>query len=281
MSYLPDELPEAKVLITVKTYPLPSRSYTELVCTAGLLDGEKWIRMYPIPFRFLQDEQKKYPKYSWIELNLTRNTSDFRPESYSPKLGVDEPIKVLQQIGTANEWAARKNYVLKEVFTSMNELIELAKNPNQRKSLATLKPSRIVDFVVEEDEREWKKEWKDQLKQFNMFELPTQRGQKKLVRKIPYKFSYRFFSEGDKKSHKMMIEDWEIGALFWNCLYRTDGDEQAALELVKQKYLDEFAEKDLHLFVGTTLKFHAMSAPNPFVIIGVFYPPKTSQLPLL
>ena len=182
MTYLPDELPNARVLITVKTYPLPSRSYTELVCTAGLLDGEKWIRMYPIPFRFLQDEQKKYPKYSWVELNLTRNTSDFRPESYSPKLGVDEPIKVLQQIGTDNEWAARKSYIFKEVFTSMTELIELAKDPNQRKSLATLKPSRIVDFVIEEDEREWKQEWQDQLKQFNMFELPTQRGHRKLVK---------------------------------------------------------------------------------------------------
>ncbi len=281
MTYLPDELPNARVLITVKTYPLPSRSYTELVCTAGLLNGEKWIRMYPIPYRFLQDQQK-YPKYSWIELNLTRKRDDFRPESYSPKLGVDEPIKVFEQIGTAHEWAARKSYILKEVFTSMNELISLAKDPNHRKSLATLKPARIVDFVIEEDEREWKQEWQDQLKQFNMFELPTQRGgQKKLVKKLPYKFSYRFFSEGDKEPRKMMIEDWEIGALFWKCLYQKDGDEQAALELVKQKYLEEFADKDLHLFVGTTLKFHAMSAPNPFVIIGVFYPPKTDQLSLL
>jgi len=279
MTYLPSELPKAKVLITVKTYPLPSRSYTELVCTAGLLDGEKWIRMYPIPYRFLQDQQH-YPKYSWVELNLTRNTSDFRPESYSPKLGVDEPITVFEQIGTANEWAACKSFVFKEVFTSMNELIELAKNPNQRKSLATLKPSRIVDFVIEEDEREWKPKWLKDLKQFNMFELPTQRGKRKLVKKTPYKFSYRFLSEGDKEPRKMMIEDWEIGALFWNCLYRTDGDERAALEQVKQKYLDEFAKKDLYLFVGTTLKFHAMSAPNPFVIIGVFYPPKTEQ-PLL
>ena len=57
-------------------------------------------------------------------------------------------------------------------------------------------------------------------------------------------------------------------------------DEQAAVELVKQKYLEEFAEKDLYLFVGTTKQYHNV-APNPFVIIGVFYPPKTSQLPLL
>jgi hypothetical protein len=280
MNYLPAELPNAKVLITVKTYPLPSRTYTELVCTAGLLNGEKWIRMYPIPFRFLQDEQKKYPKYSWIELNLVRKMDDFRPESYSPKLGVDEPIKVVQQIGTDNDWAARKSYILKEVFTSMNELIALAKDPSQRKSLATLKPSLIVDFVIEEDEREWKKEWRDQLKQLNMFEMPTKNGNKNLVKKLPYKFSYRFLSEGDKEPRKMMIEDWEIGALFWNCLYKKDGDEHAALELVREKYFEQFIEKDLYLFVGTTKQYHNV-APNPFVIIGVFYPPKTDQLPLL
>jgi hypothetical protein len=249
MPYLPDELPNARVLITVKTYPLPSRSYTELVCTAGLLNGEKWIRVYPIPYRLLQDQQK-YPKYSWIELNLTRKKDDFRPESYSPKLGVDEPIKVFEQIGTENEWAARKSYVLNEVFTSMSELIELAKKPNNRKSLATLKPSRIVNFFIEEDEREWKLSWQHQLSQLNIFEQ-SQRSNPKIIKKLPYKFFYQFLSEGDKEPRTMMIEDWEIGALFWNCLYRVDGDEQAALKMVKQKYLDEFSKRDLYFFIST------------------------------
>jgi hypothetical protein len=37
-----------KVLITVTTYPLPSRSYDELVCTAGMLENGEWIRIYPV-----------------------------------------------------------------------------------------------------------------------------------------------------------------------------------------------------------------------------------------
>jgi hypothetical protein len=36
--YLPPEIPKARVLITVKTYPLPSGKYEELVCTAGVLE---------------------------------------------------------------------------------------------------------------------------------------------------------------------------------------------------------------------------------------------------
>jgi len=48
--------------------------------------------------------------------------------------------------------------------------------------------------------------------------------------------------------------------------------EIAANDKVRQKYETEFLEKDLYLFVGTTKANH-IKAHNPFVIIGVFYPP--------
>lgn len=277
---LPVEIRNAKVLITVKTYPLPSSTYGELVCTAGLLDGERWIRIYPIPYRFLEDNQQ-YPKYSWVTMDLTRNQKDFRPESYRPLKGVDETILVGERIGTSNGWAARKRLVLQEVYTSMGELISRAKGP-EKSSLATLHPSEIVDFVVEEDEREWKAEWLQQLRQLNMFDPQSIAGQtRQVIPKLPYKFSYRLLTAGDNFPRKMMIEDWEIGALYWNCLVRNDGDEAAAIAQVRSKYFDEFlGKRDLYLFVGTTLKYHSVS-PNPFVIIGVFYPPKTDQLALL
>ncbi|SRR5258707_2726094 len=72
--YLPDEIPGAKVLITVKTYPQPSNKYHELVCTAGFFD-EKWIRLYPVPFRALPYKDQ-YSKYHWVTLDLVRNYSD-------------------------------------------------------------------------------------------------------------------------------------------------------------------------------------------------------------
>jgi len=281
--YLPESLPSARVLVTVKTYPLPSSKYGELVCTAGLLESGKWIRIYPIPLTFLTND-KKYPKYSWIELDLTRRTSDFRPESYSPLKGIDEQIRVVGKLSTANKWAARRQYVLKEVHTSMKELISQAKQKGpETKSLATLKPLRIVDLVIEEKEREWKDKWLAQTKQGNIFELDAkgQGRQRTPVRALPYKYSYRFLTEGDTKPRKLKIDDWEIGALFWNCLTRADGNEAAANEMVRQKYLDEFGQtKDIYFFLGTTRKNHYVSR-NPFVIIGVFYPPKTDQLSLL
>lgn len=83
-----------------------------------------------------------------------------------------------------------------------------------------------------------------------------------------------------------MIEDWEIGQLYWNCLRdaRKDGalDEEAAeaiaLQQVKAKYLVDFSRnKDIYLFVGATREWHMRRALNPFVIIGVFYPMKEIQ----
>ncbi len=147
---------------------------------------------------------------------------------------------------------------------------------------ATLRPSEIIDFVIEDDDREWKQEWQDQLRQMRIFDYNPEGKlkQRRLVRKLPYKFSYRFLTEGGKKPRKLMIEDWEIGQLYWNCLKQSDGDEESAIALVRRKYFDEFVDKkDIYLFIGTTLKWHNR-APNPFVIIGLFYPPITRQLSL-
>jgi hypothetical protein len=94
-------------------------------------------------------------------LNIKRCDNDFRPETYSPSRGLEEDIVVIDTVGTANAWAARKHYVLQEVFLSMHELIELAKSET-KKSLATLKPAEIIDFVIEEEkEKEWKENWQN------------------------------------------------------------------------------------------------------------------------
>jgi len=93
-----------------------------------------------------------------------------------------------------------------------------------------------------------------------------------VVKKLPYKFSYIFTTE-DNIERTLMIEDWELGQLYWNCLKYTNGDEELACKKVRQKYFDDFIKKDLHFFLGTTRQFHKI-APNPFIIIGAFYPPK-------
>ena len=44
------ETTRTKVLITVMTYPLPSQSYQEVVCTAGITEIGEWVRLYPVDY---------------------------------------------------------------------------------------------------------------------------------------------------------------------------------------------------------------------------------------
>lgn len=265
-----------KVLIAVKTYPTLSNKYDELVCTAGFLEDGSWIRIYPIPFRKLEYD-KQYSKYDWIEVDLEKNNSDFRLESHKPK-SIETAFNIVEHLGTEDSWRLRKEIVLKNVHTNMTELIAQAKDTTKYTSLAVFKPKEILDFKVEKVDRQWDKSKLNNLKakalQLNLFQNSDNPFE--VVQKLPYKFSYKFKSDDDVE-RTMMIEDWEIGQLYWNCLKRNEGNEAKACEDVRKKYFEDFAKtKDLYLFLGTTREFHLI-APNPFVIIGTFHPKKVMQ----
>jgi len=268
-----------RILITVKTYPTLSRKYGETVCTAGVREDGTWVRIYPVPFRRLE-EKEQYSKYDWLECRLQRSTTDLRPESHRPVDACElEPVG---HMGTADDWRERRELLLKKarVYDRLDELIVGAK-ANQV-SLAVFKPTRILDFVVEEDERAWEldkvREIREASRQNELFEDNAWRETFKVIPKLPYSFSYRFEDAAGKKS-ELQVLDWEAGALYWNCLRLTNDDEPKALDKVRQKYFDEFTKKNLHFFLGTTQRFHSF-APNPWVIIGVLPIPHERQLGL-
>ena len=262
-----------KILVTVKTYPTISTKYDELVCTAGFDEDGNWIRIYPIPFRKL-DYVHRYTKYQWMEMDLVRNTSDFRPESYGPKnIDAEDVITFHGKVGTEENWAERKKIVLKNVYDDMSTLITEAKTKGLYTSLAVFKPTEIIDFIYQPVASEWNEKQKAALYQEKLFD---EKRDFEVVKKLPYKFSYTFRDVNGKES-TLMNEDWELGALFWNCLEGRNGDEAAACEDVKKKYLNDFGQtKDLYFFLGTTKANH-LKAPNPFIIIGTFYPKKELQ----
>ncbi|MDR3094116.1 MAG: hypothetical protein LBU62_05690 [Bacteroidales bacterium] len=265
-----------KVLITVVTYPLPSRSYDELICTAGVLETGEWIRIYPVPMKFLmglrENGKMESFKYTWIELDLKKRTDDFRPESHSPVHYNFNDIIISGKIDTKSNWAERKKYCTVNIYTNLSKLIEDSKAPNNI-SLATFKPTKIIGLeIIKEESREWKDEWKALRKQTDLFE--PDRSPEIQIRKLPYKFLYKFIDDAGKES-RLMIEDWEIGQLYWNCLAKYEGNESKALDMVREKYEKKFLkENELFFFLGTTREWHMRRAKNPFVIIGVFYPKK-------
>jgi len=268
-------MPKERVLITVKTYPTLSRKYGETVCTAGVRENGSWMRIYPVPFRRLEEEEQ-YKKYDWIEADFRKSTSDARPETCHP-VDMSQLVPV-GHMHTHDEWRERRRLLIDSgtVHTRLDPLIAGAKA--NKVSLAMFKPTAIKEFVVEEEEeREWNmkkmEEMRNLSQQGNLF-AEEWRETFKVIPKLPYKFSCQF-EDADGRTSQLRILDWEIGALFWNCL-RRDGDEKVALEKVRAKYVDQFLKTDLHLFLGTTQQYHQV-APNPWVIIGAFPAPHRHQ----
>jgi hypothetical protein len=230
-----------------------------------------------MPFRNLDFDQK-YPKYTWVELDVERNTKDFRPEAYRPTSLSTIVVEPRMQ-GKVN-WDERRKIIFrnKKIYTNLTELINLAKE--DRISIAIFKPTKLLDFTIEKTQRNWDPNKLAILHQMSLqmtfFNTPEEIEEEyRAVRKVPYKLSYRFLDDENRES-TLMIEDWEIGMLYFHCLEGAGGDEKIAVSKVRQKYLNEFSKKDLHFFLGTTIANH-MRSPNPFIIIGVFYPPHRGE----
>ena len=275
---------KVKVYITVKTYPTISRKYAELVCTAGIMEDGSWIRLYPMPYRLLKDEQK-YPKYSWIEVEVEKNTSDYRIESYRPQLDSIEVHPEHKKSGHV-DWNERRRIVLEntKVYTNLQTIIDKAKNKDAPMSLAIFKPTKIISVDCERCDPNWDSNKLESLaaqaRQMNLFQTEQDREEEfRVVQKIPYTFYYVFEDDEGKRS-RATIEDWEIGMLYLNCL--KSNDEKTAIEKVKHKFYDEYIKRDTYFFLGTTLSNHYISK-NPFIVIGVFplpMPPEHEQLSL-
>jgi hypothetical protein len=248
-----------KVLITVKTYPNPSKKYVETVCCAGIdLDTSEWIRLYPIPFRDL-DESKKFKKYTIIEVKCWKSNTDHRVESY--KIDSDS-IKIVDWLDTKNGWEKRKNIVLPTVSKSLCQIISEGES---RKSLGMFKPTE-VSFSHQRANLKDRAKHEQYYAQLSFFDK-----KKDAIEEIPFDFYYHFkcVNESSCPGHKLPILDWEIGQSYRNWRFRYEVQE-ILLQKIEQKWLEMTSpQKDVYFFVGNIHRFQ-----NQFMILGVFYPPK-------
>ena len=251
-----------RILITVKAYPNPSRTYGETVCCAGIdIDNLQWIRLYPIPFRDL-DNKQKFKKYSIIEIVCQRAKGDKRPESFRIKPGT---INIIEMIGTEKgTWEKRKSLILQVPIKSMCQVNK--EREEKDLSLALIKPEEI-SF-------EWRKRTAaNQNKREACYaQLSLFNKKKNAIEKIPFSFHYQFRCKGvdDCQGHKLSIIDWEIMQAYrdWRTQYP---DERMLMEKIKEKWtgIANTEKKDVYFYVGNTKRFRDM-----FMILGVFYPPK-------
>ena len=250
------------VLITVKAPPNPSKKYQEINCCAGIdLATKEWIRLYPIPFRLL-DYDKKFPKYSIISVNCQRPLRDKRVESY--KVDQDS-IKILRHVGTQNEWSERKKVVLPTLSPSFCTILD---EVSRNKSLGVFKPTDIkfeIKKSVPNDEEKRRAAYEQHL----LFDKTLEP-----VEHIPFSFYYSFKCQKSRgcPGHKLMIHDWELMQAYrrWRHKY---AEQALLLDKIREKWLDRLCEptKDTYFYVGNIWR-----RPKQFMILGVFYPPKSA-----
>jgi hypothetical protein len=249
---------QKKVLVTVKTYPTLSKKGIEVSCTAGITEGGQWIRLFPIPFRFLGG-RSQFKKYQWIEVAATKS-SDPRPDSWVVDL---DSIKVLgDPLSTSGGWQARKAIVLPLLAPSLCHLVRTREKIGA--TLGIFKPKEIRELIIEPEEpATWTKRELNILSQESMFD----RKPFKLLEKIPYKFIYLFTCDDpDCRGHRLSVVDWEVAQAYrsWRECYSNQWEWP-----FRQRFETEMIHKcDTHFYVGT-LRAH----PDRWIIIGLFYPP--------
>jgi hypothetical protein len=256
-----------KILITVKMYPNFSSKNEELASIAGFREDGTWIRIYPVPLKKLSFE-KQLKKYDWIELDVEKNPDDFRAESYR-LVNPDITIKAISHLDAENNWQERRKYVLNKVYTDFDSLLTDAKNEVNPVSLAVFKPKKTLQFGNTKLPGEWDSTKRFLLEKYNLYydyedEIET-------IRKPPYRF-YFVFEDDKNEQYKMILDDWEAGHLFWNCMKKYESNEAKACDYVKRKFFNDYAKsKDVSFFLSTTINSHK-TAKNPFSVAGVFYP---------
>ena len=258
--FRPLKYEKRNILITVKAYPVPSISYGETVCCAGIdLKSNEWIRLWPVPYRDLE-LQKRFKKYDVVEVSCGKAAADKRPESYKI---VPESIKIIDRISSNDKWRRRKQLVFAMPIKSQC-FIE-CESREKDTSLGIVKPEQIK-FSYKKRPASSPEERRACYAQYGLF-IPK----KDPVEEIPFIFYYEFkcFSMPACPGHKLPILDWEIGQAYRKFREKSK-DQTETLKKVEMKWLDisNSAKKDVYFYVGNQLRFR-----DQFAVLGVFWPP--------
>jgi hypothetical protein len=267
-------LQRERILILAKTYPSPSANYIETSCVAGVSEVGMMRRLFPVPFRLLQDEQQ-FSKWQWIDANIEKARNDHRPESFRIDVGT---LVCGTKLPSSHGWRPRRPWI--DRLPQFASFIELEKWSSATKgSLALLRPIELIGIdVVTAKKADWSVEEIAKLtrsqNQGSLLTEPEARGELAMLNKLPCDFYYRYLcADGIERRHK--IVDWEAGQLYRRCL-KDFGVE--CKEKFVQKLFEDMRSKETMLLMGNQHRFQ-----DQWLIISLIYPPKqipTSQQPL-
>lgn len=257
-----------RILILAKTYPSPSAQHVETSCVAGINEHGAMRRLYPVPFRLIEEGQK-FKKWQWIDVRVEKVRKDRRRESH--KLYTDT-ISCGDVIDTKNQWDSRWPWIEKlPAFTNFDDLDTTQTETGL--SLALMRPKQILTLeVTAARNAEWTDDEREKLLRYEMqgklFSDTEVKKMAQTLRKVPFDFHYRYVCdtpEGEKV-FKHKIVDWEAGVLFWHCR-QSHGVEWE--KPFRAKLEGDLPGKELMFLMGNQHRFQ-----DQWLIISLIYPPK-------
>lgn len=256
-----------RILILCKTYPSPSARYVETSCVAGMAEDGRLVRLFPVPFRLVEDEQQ-FRKWQWISARVRRAQDDARCESH--RVSVDTIELLGDPLPAREHWPERRESIKGvQVFGSFDELE--ASRQTRGTTLGLVRPSRLVSMdITALKNPEWTDDEKAKLLQEQMqgslFDAAVEQRSLKTLKKLPFDFHYRYECESaaGTTQHVHKLVDWEAGALYWNICRKPDWQ-----TLFRQKFVTEFSQREVLFLMGTIHRF-----PGQWLIVSVLYLPK-------
>jgi hypothetical protein len=247
---------EAEAIVLIKAAPQIGLRHGETVCCAGVgLDG-KWLRLYPVSFRSLDDGQK-FGRWDRIRFRWKLPSDDSRVESRR----VDQDsITISGQLKKSE----RQPFLGSLIVTGLN------KERAEGRSLALLK-AKITGFRFEKrTDAEIAKEQDrfDNLRaQQNLF------GVKPMIPYRPCPFHFKYKYETDDGKREGTCQDWEIEATYFK--WAKEYGEENALVRMREVFGEEYPEKGMLLAMGT----HSQH-PDTWLINGIVRLNEIHQLSL-
>jgi hypothetical protein len=253
-----------RVLITVRTYPVPAHKGVEVSCTAGVTEDGSWIRLFPLPYRLLGAPQQ-FKKYQWITLNA-KKAGDPRRESHNPDL---DSIQIDSSIlPSDNSWLARKNVVFPLRAHCMC-CLRSDRDANKFPTLGFFKPHEVTRLRIEPtDEPDWTPQQLTRLRQLESQPSFWTKPPDTELEKVPFTFFYDFRCDHPEcNGHSMSCTDWEMGDSYrsWRLKYGQGWEVE-----FRRTYEARMLDSDLHFYVGTIAQHQ-----SEWLIIGLFYAPRS------
>ncbi|ABD53504.1 hypothetical protein [Jannaschia sp. CCS1] len=245
------------VAIIVKAAPVVGRTHGETVCVAGLDYDGNWHRLYPIPFRDLDSEQK-FGRWDVVRFTWREPRDDNRPESKN----VDS--QSLQLIGKVPQ-RERHAFARSAIVPSLDQVKDAGK------SFALIRPER-PKFIVKrhtKDELEEEGRKREALHaQSDLFSVPIA-----ALEPAPYTFSYRFYFDGSERNYRCI--DWETEATFFR--WRAEYGEEDAIAKMQHRFGTEYPMKGVAFAMGT----HRVPIFGTWLLSGILRVDEVAQGQLL